>query len=204
MSKIRRIIQLLNLLHAREFVSLETMMKVCEIPRRTTFRYINTLSSADIPIYFDNRERAYTLRTKRNGSLEDISIGEVTVAILALKMLRKNVNEHYSSDIDILIRKLLVRQVVPLEDMFTVIDNIVRQADSIDDVSDIVSSLLALVAANFGRNVRLTRSSEDDNSSDGEFENISLVFQDGWNLDSDFLKAHSALDLKSIQKISVL
>ncbi|MBK7143327.1 MAG: hypothetical protein IPH75_14730 [bacterium] len=45
----------------RRAVSLKMIRETCGIPRRTAFRYLNAISEANIPIYFDRERGGYCL-----------------------------------------------------------------------------------------------------------------------------------------------
>lgn len=53
MSKYSRLLQILNLLRSRHGVSAKDLAEECQVSRRTIFRDILSLSSADIPVYYD-------------------------------------------------------------------------------------------------------------------------------------------------------
>ncbi len=57
MSKYDRLLYVLNLLRGRPGLSASQLARECEVTERTVYRYINSLSSANIPIYFDRGYR---------------------------------------------------------------------------------------------------------------------------------------------------
>jgi predicted DNA-binding transcriptional regulator YafY len=57
MSKYDRLLYVLNLLRGRPGLSANQLACECEVSERTIYRYINALSSANIPIYFDKGYR---------------------------------------------------------------------------------------------------------------------------------------------------
>jgi predicted DNA-binding transcriptional regulator YafY len=57
MSKYSRLLQILNLLRSRQGISAKDLAEECQVSRRTIFRDILSLSSADIPIYYDKGYR---------------------------------------------------------------------------------------------------------------------------------------------------
>jgi len=57
MSKYDRLLFVLNLLRGRPGLSADQLARECEISERTIYRYITSLSSANIPIYFDKGYR---------------------------------------------------------------------------------------------------------------------------------------------------
>ncbi len=57
MSKYSRLLQILNLLRNRQGISAKDLASECQVSRRTIFRDIISLCSADIPIYYDKGYR---------------------------------------------------------------------------------------------------------------------------------------------------
>ena len=57
MSKYDRLLHMLNLLRARQGLKTSDLARECEVSERTIYRDIIALSSANIPIYFDNGYR---------------------------------------------------------------------------------------------------------------------------------------------------
>jgi len=57
MSKYDQLLHVLNLLRGRPGLSTPQLARECEVSERTIYRYINALSSANIPIYFDQGYR---------------------------------------------------------------------------------------------------------------------------------------------------
>ncbi|MCK4225051.1 MAG: HTH domain-containing protein [candidate division Zixibacteria bacterium] len=57
MSKYDRLLYVLNLLRGRPGLSASQLARECEVSERTIYRYITSLSSANIPIYFDKGYR---------------------------------------------------------------------------------------------------------------------------------------------------
>jgi len=60
MSKYDRLLHLLNLLRSRHFLKASDLAKECEVSERTIYRDIISLSSANIPIYFDDGYKLLT------------------------------------------------------------------------------------------------------------------------------------------------
>lgn len=57
MSKYDRLLFVLNLLKGRPGLSTQELARECEVSERTIYRYVDALSSANVPIYFDNGYR---------------------------------------------------------------------------------------------------------------------------------------------------
>ena len=57
MSKFARLLQVLNLLRSRQGISAKELALECQVSRRTIFRDILSLSSAEIPVYYEKGYR---------------------------------------------------------------------------------------------------------------------------------------------------
>ena len=54
MSKYDRLIHVLNLLRSRKSLKAGNIARECEVSERTVYRDILALSSANVPVYFDD------------------------------------------------------------------------------------------------------------------------------------------------------
>jgi len=57
MSKFARLLQVLNLVRSRQGISAKELALECQVSRRTTFRDIISLSSAEVPVYYEKGYR---------------------------------------------------------------------------------------------------------------------------------------------------
>ena len=204
MSKTFRIIQLINLLNTRRSVTVKTIKEACHIPERTAYRYLNTISEANIPIYFDKNAQAYRLNTDTNLAIDDISFGESVLVLIALKVLTSLVSEHYQRDIDSLIIKLIVRQDSEVEAILgPATDRLTSHLNRID-LSEHVSSTLIHAAVCCGRKVRLTRSDDPEAVQKVGISTPSLRFRDAWRLTEKNLVDLSESTIDDIKKVEVL
>lgn len=179
MGKTTRIIQLINMLYSRRYVSLKAIKETCGIPDRTAYRYLNTISEANIPVYYEKSMNAYTLTTQNGHFLHDISFGDSVMLILALKVLGATVNKSYQQTINDLLIKLHVRQkwdmncvLGPAADRLTTpIRNI--------DLSERLSSVLIHAAVCSQRSIKLLGNNELDID---EVTNPTLRFNGVWQV----------------------
>jgi len=204
LSKTFRIIQLINLLNTRRDVTVKTIKETCNIPERTAYRYLNTISEANIPIYFDRNAQAYRLNTETNLAINDISFGESVLTLVALKVLGALVSEHYQRDIENLITKLIVRQDSEVEAILgPATDRLTSQLNSID-LSVHLSSALIHAAVCCGRKVRLTRSNDPEVTQRMGFSNPGLHFKGAWRLTEKDTVDLSESTIDDVKKVEVL
>jgi hypothetical protein len=199
LNKTRRLIQLINLLNTRHRVTLEGIKKACGIPERTVYRYLNTISEADVPVYFDRDAGAYRLNSRSGMLINDVTFSEAILVLLALKCLRTVVNDHYRKDIDRLITKTVVRQEWEVESVLGPAAE--RLTDPLQgiDLSELVSSALIHSAVCCGREVRVTGPGKKV-----EITNPGLLFKGDWQLVERTLNNPTTTVGTALKKVEVV
>ncbi len=205
MGKLNRVLRLINLLTHRQQVTLETIKKACGIPERTAYRYLKDISEANFSVYFDRNSRAYRLdRYGSTARIHDFSIEESIIVIVALKRLVRSVNPDYQADLTALIKKIMVSQPLPLEE---IVEAYEHQLDSLPDqkeCSQLLSSMLISAAVSFGRRVRLTMDSGTCVDRDLSIENPALRFKKHWQLVNSTGADSEPADFPRIKKVSLV
>ncbi len=115
MEKLVRLVRLVNLLTHRKGVDLATIMKTCDVPRRTAFRYLNVVSEAGIPVYFDKHARQYRVNNAYSATIANLSQQELLYILLGLNILSTRVDDNYQDDLKNLVMKLCERQPIEIE-----------------------------------------------------------------------------------------
>jgi predicted DNA-binding transcriptional regulator YafY len=206
MSKSRKILQIINLLNHRQTVTMDTIRRTCNIPERTAYRYLNTISEANVPVYYDHDTKSYTLSRSGALNIDDLSLGEAVMVTVALKLLQQQVNMEYREDIEKLVTKLLVRQRFPVEDMRDVIEHRFERETGSGDLSELVSSILIHAAMACQRQVRLhTKGGNGTTATTLKVEKPTLVFKKHWHLrEGESLDSGSAAAVSDIRKVTIL
>ncbi|MCP4686254.1 MAG: hypothetical protein GY867_12515 [bacterium] len=204
MNKTFRILQMINLLDHRRSVSLETIQKTCNIPERTAYRYLNTISEADIPIYFDTRDRAYRLTRQGVLEIDDLSLGEAVIMVLALKLLAETLSEEYQDEVEKLLAKVLVRQRFPIEEILPVIGHGLEDQTADLEFSELLSSLLVHAAISCKREVRLSTRGRQPVSPDVTIESPGWLFKDTWHLMEKSENRKGETALTEVSKVKIL
>jgi predicted DNA-binding transcriptional regulator YafY len=184
---------------------LKSIKETCNIPERTAYRYLNTISEANVPIYFDKSIQAYRLNAGSGIPINDVSFGEGVLVVLALKVLAATVNEHYREDIEQLITKVVVRHEAEIESVLGgAAERLVSPLEGID-LSSLLSSALVHAAVCTGREVKITKFDGDDESEPGvEVSQPRLLFRKAWQVAEKSLTDQEAAPLQSIDKVEVL
>ncbi len=204
MNKTFRILQMINLLDHRRSVSLETIQKTCNIPERTVYRYLNTISEADIPIYYDAREHAYRLTRQGVLEVDDLSLGEAVIMVLALKLLSETLSEEYQAEVDKLLAKVLVRQRVPVEEILPVVEHGLEDQALDMDLTELLSSLLVHAAISCKREVKLSTAGREPVGSELTIENPGWLFKDTWHLMEKGRSGKGETALDKVSKVKIM
>ena len=106
MTSIQRVILLINLLYNRQKLSVDEISKELGVDKRTVYRYINKLSEANVPVYYDRNIRGYTLSSRNSAEIGALSDREVVLLLLALKIISHKVNNRDKTLIGSLQRRL--------------------------------------------------------------------------------------------------
>ncbi|UCG62950.1 MAG: HTH domain-containing protein [Candidatus Zixiibacteriota bacterium] len=205
MGKLNRVLRLINLLTHRQQVTLETIKKTCGIPERTAYRYLKDISEANFPVYFDRNSRAY--RLDRYGSsprMDDFSLEEAVLIIVALKRLAGSINPDYRQEVSALSKKILVSQSIPLEEIFEAYEHQLESLSDQQECSQLISSILISSAIRFGRRVKLTVNSGTPYDKAVSIENPALRFKKHWQLVSGTESDSEAAEFPRIKKVSLV
>ena len=95
MTKISNLFKLANLLSHRQTLSVKAIQNSLGISRRTVFRYLNSLSEADIPVYYDSSLRGYTLTNRQQSIRRKLSPTDATLIHFSLERLKSSIAEGY-------------------------------------------------------------------------------------------------------------
>jgi predicted DNA-binding transcriptional regulator YafY len=204
MGKTTRILQLVNLLISRECVTLDNIRTICNIPNRTVYRYLNWISEADIPVYYDKETQAYRLSRSRKISLDEISTHEGVLLVTSLKAMSAHVNEEYRGDLERLMTKVLVRQQLPLDGDFTqALGNSVAKGRDPDYTVTLATAMVTAAVAT-GRPIRLSMTKKDGQSWSEEIAEPRLTFSGEWGVSENRETGEQATQLSSVSKVTLL
>ena len=204
MSKLRRALSLINLLQHRSVVTIEMIGEVCGIPRRSAFRFLNELSEANIPLYYDSKCRGYRLNTNTKLSLDNLDLGDSIMIVLALELLSQELNDPYREEILHLIRKVCVRQSCALESIVELLQPYVDSCQTSRDHSEYLSFLFAAAGAQFKKKLRITRSGDKPGDGIQEIRDPSLRFDRDWYLVDTKESNTSGTYLSHVHKVTIL
>ncbi len=205
-SKIEKVVRLINLLSHRRYTSMEKIKSICGIPERTAYRYLQSISSANIPVTFDREHQGYTLTNKQSWIRSGLSTGEAVIVGVALRLLSRHVNEDYRAEIEELILKVSVQQECAVEDVILAFEGDIQlSGGEKSDMSSLLTSILLHAAIQCDRRVRVT-AKDEESGKEPEFDLMRprLRFERTWQVvdaaeDSDSCR----VPLDSVTKVLV-
>jgi predicted DNA-binding transcriptional regulator YafY len=183
---------------------METIMSTCDIPERTAYRYLNTISEANIPIYYDRHQHAYALNRNRSSLATGLDLGDTLLVVLALRLLKRHLNTAYGDEIEKLTSDLLVRQPCSLDDVVDSFEENVRDSAGDPDYSELVSSLMLHTAMQCERQVRLTTTNGFPDNPDVDIQKPRLLFRHNWQIvDAADDNRDTGTYLSDVRKVSI-
>ncbi|MCH8905521.1 MAG: HTH domain-containing protein [Candidatus Heimdallarchaeota archaeon] len=205
MSPSEKLLLLINLLNSKSHVSLYEIIKKCNISERSAYRYLNSLSEYNIPIYFDKEMQGYCLTrrtTIHNDSLPD---KDYLLIKICLKIVSRSVSLCYRATLDNIISKLSIGNTLNVENSLDLIQQEFEPADlRTSDFSEIISSALIVSAISSKRRIRLLRVVSENNSDTDTIINPALSFEGNWKVCDDNTNPKLSILLKDIKKVEIL
>lgn len=204
MPKPDRMLKILQLLSHRRVVSLETIMSSCRIPERTAYRYLNAISDANIPVFYDRERGGYTLTGPIDLRLDDLTLQEIVLLVTSLRLVQQQVNADYRVEFDSLISRVISRQRYALEAFASDLSEGDRLSQDAPDLSADISFALVQAAIAEGRTLTIyTEHGEDHGQGQVTVDEPRLLFDGGWGVTSPGQEKTSATRLGEIAKIKI-
>ena len=204
MTKLSKMLLLINLLSHRRSVSLKNIQEVCDIPERTAYRYLRELSESNIPLYYDRFHRGYRLSGAADRNLPDVGPDHTVLVGLALKMLAARLSPDYRNDVENLIQKFCSHQDMPVEQILRPYQQQIEELSTDEDFSNLVTSVLMTAAVVCRWKVRLTSRNSKGEESQPELSEPRLRFDGGWQVVGGEDPTSVRLPLEDIKKVSIL
>ncbi len=204
MSKVDKIIRLIHLLTNRPSVTLDTIMAQCDIPERTAYRYLNTISEANIPVYYDKEVHAYRLNDKRAFGINNLPLGDAMTIALALRLLAARVNNEYGKEIETLVSQFLVRQYFALDEVMDTFDDAIQRLQPESDCSELLSAMLLHIAMRCEKQVLLTTGNGSPTTTkEVRVDQPRLKFKESWLVVESARLENDGTSLSDVRKVSI-
>ena len=200
-----KLLLLINLLNSKSHVSLHEIMKKCKIAERSAYRYLNSLSEYNIPIYFDKEMQAYCLTRKSTIHYDSLPDKDYLLIKICLKIVSRSVNSHYSTTIEDIITKLSINSTLHIENSLDLIQQEFDPADlRTNDFSEIISSALIVSAISSKRKIRLYQDASENKIVTNTIISPSLSFKGHWKVNDNEANHQLSVLLKDIKKVEIL
>lgn len=204
MSPVEKILIVVSLLNHRPYVTIDKIKSECRISERTAYRYINVISEANIPVFYDKDVRGYRLNLGGTFTINDFRLSEGILLIFALKLLQGKVNTQYAEEITNLARKIATKQAIPIEDIIRSHEDGINGLPEMSDYSELISSILITTAIACNRRIQLTKKQNGKKPAESiDMENPLLKFEKTWQLVGDKDSMDQTTSIADIKKVSI-
>ena len=200
----RKVASVMNLLLHRRRVPLRMISQTCGISDRTSYRYINALSEAGIPLYYDQNRGGYRLVRDRKHLVPGTSPSETALAVLAFRLLRQTSGKHYEADIDGIIQKILVNQESEAFDLILKGHHEVSFGETRPMYLESTHIALITLAVELRKSIRVILLCDDDNCKSIRMRMPALQYRDGWCLLDLTPQCRKTIRLDEIAKVEIL
>ena len=202
--KITAIIKIVNLLNSRQRLTLEDIKRECDLPARTVYRYLNSLSEANIPIYFDRGLGGYTLSNRRKNQIGATGVDEAIILTLALDMLSARLNNEYCSVVEDLAKRISSGQPISTTDLCRSVAH--RNTRHIDarELSELITSLVIKAALTLDKGLELIESIPGEGKKRLVIQRPSLWFKDNWQVQDADEECMNSVWLSNIERARIL
>ena len=202
---LHRIFLLVNLLYSRRIVSMKTIREVCGLPERTAYRYLNIISQANIPVYYDRQAGGYRVRREGHVAAVSFTSQESAILLMLLRLLWRSVCDCYRPQIREAETKILLLSADSVEEILPEVDHYLDKTWPDVNLPDYLTSILLSRGLTTSRRIRVSAEDADGEKRMVELENPSLEYRDGWyiveNRDSE---QHRRLLLAQIESVELL
>lgn len=205
MSPSEKLLLLINLLNSKSHVSLHEIMKKCKISERSAYRYLNSLSEYNIPIYFEKEMQGYCLTRKSTIHNDSLPDRDYLLIKICLKIVSLSVSSHYRTTIEDIITKLSIGNTLQIENSLDLIQQDFEPADlRTNDFSEIISSALIISAISSKRKIRLYKAASENKNVTDTIISPSLSFKGNWKVSDNESNNNLSVPLKDIKKVEIL
>lgn len=170
---------LLNLLYHRPYLTLATIERECEISQRSAYRYINSLSAARFPVFFDATVKGYRLM-ERGNLVSHLSTDETTMIFIGLLLLERLLAPGQLGPVRRARTKLESKLSLRAQELIAANQNLLADQEAPGVVRDIILMSLVSFAAGSGRSLRLEYTEDSAVESVAHVDKPKLVFNGEW------------------------
>jgi len=206
MSKIGRVIRLLNLLYHRQVVTMDKIIEQCGISERTVYRYMRSISEANVPVYFDPDAGGFRINSDNCPNFGGWIPSEVALVIASLQYFANELNNGYRREIELLIERIVAQQSLPYEQFWrSWRQNLNLSQKDIDNLRSLLTSSLITFAVDQSRKVCLNVS-ENGNQEPHMFtlSDPVLKFKGEWTVTENREPGEEPIPISGVSSAKVL
>ena len=203
MSKLNKLIQILNLLYHRRTVTIEKIREFCRVSERTAYRYIRAISEANVPVYYDSDQSGYRLNKSRVIDFGGWIPSEVALTVAALQYLANNLDDNYRKDIDLLLNRIVTQQSLPFERFWESWKESLERSNP-ESLQKLLTSTLITFAVNQNREVSLKMNGGETDVDQLSIKKPVLQFSGDWVLSDAQHQSEKPVPVAAVASAKVL
>lgn len=200
----QKILDLLNLVFNRSQISLRDIERACKCSRRQAYRYLNQLSEANIPLYFDEHSRTYRLVNKSNIDVRQIGLTDWTVIWVALQVLDNNIGLQLKKNVEK--TKTIVERICKSIDFdcLSVLQDLDIDFASSEKMAGLIAHSSVSAARAGNRKLQIIVKGKDDSMNKRTLILPSIEFRDQWSIIDLKSEDNQAIPLSDIYEVRIL
>ena len=122
MSRVDNILFLTYLLHEHGSISVQDVRRHCKVSERTAYRYLSTMTKANIPVFFDIETRCYRLLRSQTLSIQNLTLNDIVLLVCGLGALKISENSAYNDEICRLVDRLIAKYPTGLSELWEILN----------------------------------------------------------------------------------
>lgn len=203
MPKALNLLKLVHLFSHRRVVTREMITAVCRIPKRTVFRYLNDLSEAGIPIYYDRNLGGYCLANAINLRVDSLTYHEAVLVAIGLRLVQRHLGTEYRHQLAEIGYKIVAKQPAMPDGLLAEQRSSEATPIVVPDYSSDVAIALIQAASYSKLSVRVTTRERETSVHNGvTIHNPKLLFRQGWQVVDETME-DLAIDVKQILHVKI-
>jgi len=205
MSALKKITRLIVLLSAQRRVPREQIMEELGVKERTVYRYINRLSEANIPVYYDSELGGY--RLNRGNQWSGLLFGETEAmtTIIALLYSCRRLPKPYCDTVREAANRLCSLRGLPAEDAEALVEAASPDEDSDPSFGRAITNGLILYAIAAGQGIQVEFEADDDREPVRRTLHLpGLRFEKSWCLFDQYVDEDWRAPLSSVRSVMLV
>jgi len=179
MSSISKAFTIVGLLYNRKRVTIDELKEILDLSERSIYRYMNRLSSANIPVYYDPELQGYTVYDRKEKHYLKLCDNDLIILILSLKALESSLSGEFQDYLNRIKSNIFANSSFPLAKLKE-FDQLIDQNSGMLNQDEFID-LIIHAALLFKTNVVIGRKASNSKNS-YVLKNLKLRFKERWQL----------------------